>query len=87
MEEFADVVFGIGTDEGYYNDLFVAALESVCSVDFDVRVVWGEEMGQEFELRAVDGHDSDGRGWNATLPKYIHRLQLEKAWRESYLLD
>ena len=67
FEEFADVVFGIGTHEGDYDDFFVAALESVCCVDFDVWMVWGEEVGQEFELGSVDRHNSNGGGWNAAL--------------------
>lgn len=77
MEEFAHVVFGIGTHEGDYDDFLVAALESVCCVDFDVRMVRGEEVGQEFELRSVDRHNSNGGGWNAALSECIHSLQLD----------
>ena len=54
LKEISDVVVGVGPHKGDDDNFLVAALESVCRMDFHVGMVRREDVREQFYLRAVD---------------------------------
>lgn len=65
-KELADIVFSVTADAAQDNNLFVAALELVCSVHFQIRGVASQALANERELAAVEGNHTNVARGNTT---------------------